>query len=464
MSSLSKKLETRHINMIAIGGSIGTGLFLASGYSISVAGPGGALLAYIAMAIIVYFLMTSLAEMSAFKPSAGSFCDYSTMYVGKSFGIAMGYNYWLSWASTIAVEISAASLVTSYWFPDVNPLIFSAIFFFLLLLANIFAVRVYGEIEYWLSFLKVSAIIIFIVLGIFSIYHQPHFGVDYWRIGDAPFHGGYYSFIYVFLFVGFSFQGTELVGLASEETKNPETTIPNAIKMVFWRLSLFYILSIAIISLLVSYNDPRLVTKDSIVTSPYTLVFANYVGKYAADLVNFVILIAILSAANACIYSSTRILWYLGNSGQAPKILAKINKHGIPYMALTCSAIFGSLIFLSSLVGNGIFFGYVVQISSLAGFLVWLGIALSHYKFRKNFLPKNGGKEILKYQARFFPFAPLIAMLTVIIVIVGQFLSIGAETRTITSLLITYSSVIFFLVIYLGHKVVSAIKKVVAAP
>ncbi len=455
MGALSKKLETRHINMIAIGGSIGTGLFLASGYSISVAGPGGALLAYIGMAVIVYFLMTSLAEMSAFKPSAGSFCDYSTMYVGRSFGIAMGYNYWLSWASTIAVEISAASLVMSYWFPDVNPLIFSVIFFSLILFSNIFAVRIYGEVEYWLSFFKVSAIIIFIVLGIFSIYHQPSFGTGNWHVGDAPFHGGYYSFIYVFLFVGFSFQGTELVGLASEETKNPETTIPNAIKMVFWRLSLFYILSIAVISLLVSYDDPRLVTQDSVVTSPYTLVFANYIGKYAADVVNFVILIAILSAANACLYSSTRILWYLGNSKQAPKALTKVNKYGIPYVALGCSALFGSLVFLSSMVGNGVFFKYVVQISSLAGFLVWLGIALSHYKFRKNFLPQNGGEKILRYKARFFPFAPIIAMLVVIAVIIGQFFGISHEKRTISGLLVAYFSVIFFVAIYLGHKLLS---------
>ncbi len=207
--------------------------------------------------------------------------------------------------------------------------------------------------------------------------------------------------------------------------------------------------------MLLSYNDPRLVTQDSVVTSPYTLVFANYVGKYAADVVNFVILIAILSAANACLYSSTRILWYLGNSKQAPKALTKVNKYGIPYVALSCSALFGSLVFLSSKVGNGVFFGYVVQISSLAGFLVWFGIALSHYKFRKGFLPKNGGKKILKYKARFFPFAPIIAMLVVMMVIVGQYFGIGQEKRTLGSLLVAYSSVIFFLVVYFGHRLFS---------
>src|SRR3989338_1626793 len=143
--NLAQKLQTRHLNMIAIGGSIGTGIFLASGYSISIGGPGGALLAYSLMAIIVYFLMTSLAEMSVYKPSSGTFCEYSCLYVGESFGIAMGYNYWLHWAITIAAEISAASLIMSYWFPQVNGIIFSA-FFFAIFLCNFFSVRLFGEV------------------------------------------------------------------------------------------------------------------------------------------------------------------------------------------------------------------------------------------------------------------------------------------------------------------------------
>ena len=166
MAELEKRLEARHINMIAIGGSIGTGIFLASGYSIFVGGPGGALLAYILMAVIVYFLMTSLGEMSTYRPSSGSFCDYSSMYVGKSFGFAMSYNYWFNWAITIAAEISAADLVLSYWFPQINPLYFSLAIFSAIFIANIFSVKVYGEIEYWLSFLKVGVIIVFIIIDI----------------------------------------------------------------------------------------------------------------------------------------------------------------------------------------------------------------------------------------------------------------------------------------------------------
>lgn len=458
LSELKKRLEARHVNMIAIGGSIGTGIFLSSGYAIFVGGPGGALLAYAVMAIIVYFLMTSLGELSTYKPSSGSFCDYSNLYVGKSWGFAMGYNYWFNWAITVAVEISAASLVMSYWFPHVNPVLFSAVFFVCILIANIFSVNVYGEMEYWLSFIKVAAIIVFIALGIFTLFHQPDFGIKRWYTGDAPFHAGWFGFVSVFLFAGFSFQGTELVGVASGETKDPEKTIPRAIKLVFWRLTLFYIISIAIISLLIAYNDPRLATQDNVNMSPYTLVFSNYIGVYAANFMNLVILIALISAANASMYSATRILWYLGSIKQAPKLITKLNRNSIPIAALFCTALIGSLVFASSLVGNGVVFTYLVQISSLCGFLAWFGISLSHYQFRRKFLPKLGGVAILKYKAKLYPFAQIFSMLAIIIIIAAQFMTLGEHYKLLDFVMI-YSSIILFIILYIGHKIYSLVYK-----
>ena len=450
-NNLSKKLEARHVNMIAIGGSIGTGIFLASGYSVFVGGPGGALFAYSLMAVIVYFIMTSLGELSAHKPSSGSFCDYSNLYVGKSWGFAMGYNYWFNWAITIAVEISAAALVSGYWFPHVSPVIFSAVFFVAILVCNIFSVKIYGEVEYWLSFLKVAVIIVFIVLGIFTLFRQPQFGTAHWGIGDAPFHQGWFGFLSVFLFAGFSFQGTELVGVAAGETKNPEKTIPKAINMVFWRLTLFYVLSIGVISLLVAYNDPRLASQDNVLMSPYTLVFSNFLGKYAADFINLVILIALISAANASMYSATRILWYLGKIKQTPEIVAKVDRRGVPYVALFFTALIGSLVFITSVVGNGVFFTYLVQVSSLSGFLAWFGIALAHYKFRRNFLPVLGGVEILKYKAKFYPYAQVISMLIIGFIVVAQFITLNNHYK-FTDFIMIYSSLILFIVLYIGHK------------
>lgn len=451
-NNLAQKLQTRHLNMIAIGGSIGTGIFLASGYSISIGGPGGALLAYSLMAIIVYFLMTSLAEMSVFKPSSGTFCEYSSAYVSPSFGAAMGYNYWLNWAITIAAEISAAAIIMSYWFPNVNPVIFSAIFFVTIFLCNIFSVRIFGEIEYIMSFTKVTVIVLFIILGLFTVWQQPQFGVQNWQIGDAPFHSGWYGFIAVFLFAGFSFQGTELIGVASGEAQNPEVSIPKSIKYVFWRLTLFYVLSIAIITLLIPYTDVRLTYQDNVMMSPYTLIFGRFITTYAGDLVNFIILIAVLSAANASMYSSTRILWYLGKTNQVPKVFAKLNSHAIPVLALLASMLVGSLVFVSSFIGNGKLFTYLVQISSLSGFIAWFGIALSHYQFRKKYLPFNGGCAILKYKAKFYPYAQVISMIVLIFVITAQcipmFMSHNFEIK---DFFIIYSSVWMFLLFYFFH-------------
>jgi lysine-specific permease len=459
MTTLSQRLKPRHVNMIALGGSIGTGIFLASGYSISIAGPGGALLAYSLMALIVYFLMTSLAEMSSYRPSSGTFCDYSSIYVGKSFGFAMGYNYWLNWAITIAAEISAAALIMNYWFPGVNSLIFSGLFFTTILLFNIFSVNVYGEIEYWLSFMKVAVIVVFIILGTLAISHQPQFGAHNWHIGDAPFHHGYLGFIAVFLFAGFSFQGTELVGVASGETKNAHIAIPNSIKLVFWRLTLFYVISIAVISLLIAYTDPRLASQDNVSMSPYTLVFSQYVSHYAADVVNLVILIALLSAANASMYSSTRILWYLGEKGDAPKVFSRITKHGVPIAALIATAFIGAQVFLASFVGNGTLFAYLVQISSLSGFIAWFGIAYSHYKFRNNYLPAHEGVGSLIYKAKFFPYAQMISMLVIGAVIAAQFFPIiDGKQHSVMEFVIIYSSVILFALIYLAHKVCGWVK------
>ena len=285
------------------------------------------------------------------------------------------------------------------------------------------------------------------------VWQQPHFGTQQWFIGDAPFHQGWYGFIAVFLFAGFSFQGTELIGVASGEAQNPEVSIPTSIKYVFWRLTLFYVLSIAIITLLIPYTDYRLTYQDNVMMSPYTLIFSRYIAVYAGDLVNFIILVAVLSAANASMYSSTRILWYLGKTGQVPRIFSKLNPFAVPMTALLASAIVGSLVFLSSFVGNGKLFTYLLQISSLSGFIAWFGIALSHYQFRRKFLIKNGGISVLKYKAKFYPYAQIISMIMLIFVITAQSIPVlkNGNYRMIDFIII-YSAVWLFLLFYLVHK------------
>lgn len=208
---LRRELKARHLTMIAIGGSIGTGLFVASGATISQAGPGGALLSYMLIGLMVYFLMTSLGELAAYMPVSGSFATYGQNYVEEGFGFALGWNYWYNWAVTIAVDTVAAQLVMSWWFPDTPGWIWSALFLGVIFLLNYISVRGFGEAEYWFSLIKVTTVIVFIIVGVLMIIGifkgaQPA-GWSNWTIGEAPFAGGFAAMIGVAMIVGFSFQG-----------------------------------------------------------------------------------------------------------------------------------------------------------------------------------------------------------------------------------------------------------------
>lgn len=208
--------------MISLGGTIGTGLFLASGASIAQAGPGGALVAYGVIGIMVYFLMTSLGEMAAHMPTSGSFSTYATKFVDPAFGFAMGWNYWYNWAITIAAEIAAVSLIMKYWFPDSSSAIWTVLFIVVVLTFNLLSVKAYGESEYWFAMIKVATVVIFIIVSFLMIFgilrgHDP-IGFENFFVGDAPFNGGFLAIFGIFLAAGFSFQGTELLGITAGET------------------------------------------------------------------------------------------------------------------------------------------------------------------------------------------------------------------------------------------------------
>jgi lysine-specific permease len=448
--SLEKSLKTRHITMIAIGGSLGTGVFLTLGSSLSVGSIGGALSAYIIMAVVVYFLMTSLGEMSVFAPSSGSLCEYSRLYVSESFGFAMNINYWFNWVSCLALEISAAALIMSYWFPHISSNVFAIFFFILLLILNLFSVKLYGELEYWLSFIKIGVVVTFLVLGFFVIIRQPHLGTEKWFLEDSPFHQSWFGFLSVFALAGFSFQGTELVGVAVGETKNPENTIPTSIKLIFWRLTVCYLLSLIVISLLIPFNSSLLLSGDSVKTSPFTIVFRQFAGSYAADAVNFTVLIALLSAANASLYSASRVLWNFASQQKAILKFAKIHKSGVPVMAVGTTWILALLIFIFAVMFGDNVVGFLTQITAIAGFIAWFGVSLSHYRFRTKYLPQLGGLDILKYKAKFFPYAQIFSMVMVVVIVILQ--GILYPINSIFSYLCVYSSIILFILCFLGFK------------
>ncbi|MFD2372095.1 amino acid permease [Brevibacillus sp. GCM10020057] len=457
-NKLQRGLKARHLTMIAIGGSIGTGLFLASGGSIHTAGPGGALAAYIAISIMVYFLMTSLGEMAAFMPVSGSFSTYATRFVDPSLGFALGWNYWYNWAITIAVELSAAALIMKYWLPDVPSIVWSALFLFLMFLLNALSVKSYGESEYWFALIKVITVIVFIAIGvlmIFGIMGGEAVGFANFTKGDAPFNGGFMAILGVFMIAGFSFQGTELVGVAAGESENPARNIPKAIRQIFWRILLFYILAILIIGLLVPYDNPNLISGDitDIAISPFTIVFEKAGFAFAASVMNAVILTSVLSAGNSGMYASTRMLWVLAKEGKAPKWFAKVTRNGVPINSLIVTALVGALAFLSSLFGDGAIYIWLLNASGMSGFIAWLGIAVSHYRFRRALLAQGRDLTELPYRAKWFPIGPIFAFIICCVVIVGQnYTAFTGETIDWYGALVSYIGLPLFLIVWLAYK------------
>lgn len=454
-NSVQRNLKTRHVTMIALGGCIGTGLFMTSGSTISKAGPGGGLVAYIAMGLMVYFLMTSLGELATNLPVSGSFATYNARYVDPALGFAMGWNYWFNWAITVAVDISTAALLIQYWLPKSPGWIWSLLVLIIIFLINALTVSTFGETEYWLSIIKVTTVIIFLIIGfamIFGIMNGPAVGLKNFTYKKAPFVGGIPAIINVFLIAGFSFQGTELIGVTAGESKDPKKAVPKAINDVFWRILLFYILSIFIIAALIPYTSPNLLSaaNGNIAVSPFTLVFKRAGLAFAASFMNAVVLTSVLSSANSGAYASTRMLYSLAQDKYAPQIFAKTTKNGIPFYALLATILVSLLTFTTSIFGQKIYM-WLVAASGLTGFIAWVGIALSHYRFRRAFIKQGHQLSELKYHAKLFPLGPIIALILCIIVIGGQNIEafIKWDWQQIG---ITYISVPLVLILYFGYK------------
>jgi AAT family amino acid transporter/lysine-specific permease len=328
---------------------------------------------------------------------------------------------------------------------------------------NAYSARGFGEAEYWFSFIKVTAIVVFIIAGfaiIFGLTGHQAVGFKNWTIGEGPFHGGWLAVLGAFMIAGFSFQGTELIGIAAGESKNPRETIPKAVKQVFWRILIFFVLSIIVISLLIPYTSPQLAASD-VTVSPFTLVFKQIGITFAASLINAIILVAVLSAGNSGMYAATRMLWYLGKKGHVPKVFGKVNHRGVPLIALAATTLVAMLAFLSSLFGNGTVYFWLLNASSLSGFIAWLGIAISHYRFRKAYIKQGLDLKKLPYVAKGYPYAPLIAFALCLIIIGGQNIkAFMGDQIDWSGILVSYIGVPVFIGLWLGYKWINKTKMV----
>jgi AAT family amino acid transporter len=457
-NKLSRGLSSRHISMIAIGGAIGTGLFVATGSVVSQAGPGGAILAYLIIGIMLYFLMSSIGELATIYPVSGSFSSYSARFVDSSLGFTVGWLYWVIWVMVASVDIIIASSVLSYWdvFHFFSSVTWSIIFLVILFLLNIFSVKAFGEAEFWLSLIKVLTIIIFIIVGVLTIVGilgGKTYGISNYSVGEAPFVGGISGFLGVLLIAGFSVGGTEVVAVTAGESDNPHRSMPKAIKQVFWRILLFYVLSIAVIAAIIPYTDPLLLNKsESANQSPFTIVFHRVGIAFAASVINAVILTSLLSAANSGLYTSSRMLFAMGQDKQAPKFLSSLNKGTkLPVPAILTTFVIVFAIIMLAQIQSNIVFTLLNIIGSLVIF-VWGSSILAQVRLRKAIKKQNKDPdEVLPYKAPFYPVGPIIVIVALLFLFLGN--TIGALLAgDIASLLRNIIPVVVLAIVYLVHK------------
>ncbi|ELK43671.1 amino-acid permease RocE [Brevibacillus agri] len=405
--------------MISLGGVIGTGLFLGSGYTLSQAGPVGTILSFLVGGFIMYLTMLCLGELTVAMPVAGSFQTYMTRFVSPSLGFGVGWLYWLGWAVTVALELLSSGLLMQRWFPDSPVWMWCAIFGVLLFLLNALSARAFGESEFWFSSIKVSAIILFIILG-----GAAMFGLIDMKNGQpAPMFSNFTSspllpfgitgLLMTMITVNFSFQGTELIGIAAGESKEPEKTIPKSIRATVWRTLVFFILAIAIVAGMIPYQQA------GVIESPFVVVFDSIGIPYAADIMNFVVLTALLSVANSGLYAATRMLYSLSNERMASRKLAIVNRKGIPMNALIITFSISLLSLLSGFFAEDTVFMVLLSIAGLGAQVGWISISASQLAFRRHYL-KNGGKlEDLKFRTPLYPVLPLVSLILNLSVLVS---------------------------------------------
>ncbi|MBY0121429.1 amino acid permease [Bacillus sp. S/N-304-OC-R1] len=408
-NQLNRSMKRRHLFMLSLGGVIGTGLFLNAGYTINQAGPGGALIGYLFGGLILYMVMVCLGELAVYMPVTGSFQTYASKFISPSAGFALGWMYFIGSATTAGVEFTAAGIVMQRWFPHISVWIWCAVFILLLFALNALTTRGFAEAEYWFAGIKVVAVIFFIIIGFGAIFGfipladrpAPHF--DH-LAQSGLFPAGIAILFVTMMNVIFSYQGSELIGIAAGESEEPEKNIPRAIRNVLFRIVIFYISSIVVLSAIFPSSELGLLE------SPFVTLMDLAGIPFAPDIMNFVILTAILSVGNSCLYASTRLLWAMANEGMAPRRFSKLSKRKVPFAALVFTMVFSLLSLLTSVAAADTVFVLLMSIAGISVTISWMGIALSQLMFRRKYIKAGGKVEDLKFKVRFYPVVPIICI------------------------------------------------------
>ncbi len=404
--ALNRGLRERHIRLMALGSTIGVGLFLGSANAIKLAGP-AILLSYVLGGIAIFIIMRALGEMAVDQPVAGSFSRYAQDHLGPLAGYLTGWNYWFMWLVTCVAEITAVGIYMGVWFPNVPQWVWALLALVAMSAVNLAAVKAYGEFEFWFAMIKVITIVLMIVAGAgMIVFGVGNHGVAT-GISNLWTHGGFFpngglGVLMALQMVMFAYLGVEMIGVTAGEASNPKKSIPDAINSVFWRIVIFYVGALFVILSIYPWNE--LGTNGS----PFVMTFERLGIQSAADIINFVVLTAALSSCNGGIYSTGRMLYNLAEQRQAPRLFAITSSGGVPYRAILISSIallFGVL--LNYLVPAKVFV-WVTSIATFAAIWTWTVVLVTQMKFRKSLSATE--RERLTFRMPFYPYASWLAL------------------------------------------------------
>lgn len=443
----ARNLKSRHIQLIALGGTIGTGLFLGSGKSIHLAGP-SIVLAYCITGLICFFLMRAMGELLLSDLNTHSFIDFITKYLGEKIGFIAGWTYWICWITIAMADVTATGLYIEYWFPNIPQWVPGLVAVVVLLSLNLVTVGLFGETEFWFSLIKIIAIIALIVSGIAMVIVSYKTPVGHATLGNLYSYGGLFpkglkGFLLSFQMVTFGFIGIEMVGITASEAENPKKVIPKAINEIPLRIIIFYVGSLLAIMSIYPWNS------ISINESPFVQVFQNIGITFAAGIINFVVLTAALSATNSALFSTGRMLFSLnwGKKGKFAKKMSTLSRQQVPANGLIFSAIIIAIAVLANfVVSNTSLFTFVSSVATTCFLFIWGAIVVCHLKFKKQQKKQNIPEG--EFKLHFHPWTDYLVL--AFLIFVGVIMCL--EKTTLFALI---AAIAWFVMLYM----ISSIKK-----
>jgi yeast amino acid transporter len=461
-------IKSRHAQMLAIGGTIGTGLFVGTGQALALCGPAFLFCAYLLICILVYSIATATTEMATYMPLRGtSMAYYANRLVSPSLGFALGWLYWYTWSISVAYEITAAAVVVDYWPNDVHVAVWISIMMVVVIALNFFPVRIYGETEFWFASIKIFTIIGLLILSVVLFFgggpNHQRLGFWYWQDPGATKEylvkgsaGRFCAFLYACVYSCFSFNfAPELLVLTAGEMEAPRKNLPKAAMRFFWRLILFYALGALAISVICRSDADGLTAGGSgAAASPWVIGIKNAGIRGLDSVINAVIITTAWSSANSILYMSSRTLMSMAVTGNAPRIFARCNRYGVPYYAVMASSLFAPFAYLSVGSTSSTAFNWFISIVNTSGFISWVCCCLIFFQFRRACAAQGIAKSDLPYTSKVQPYGAWVGLFAFgLFGLLNGFSVFFPGKFTASGFITSYLGIPVFFILYIGHRI-----------